>query len=71
MIQINTQQKWQYQGGKLRSTKDLCGLTIHSSEAYFPLCAVYLQRCLGIVVPPGGLGPLSLTQWKRQHTGQN
>lgn len=27
--------------------------------------AYYLQHCLGIVVPPGGLGSLSFTQWKR------
>ncbi len=35
------------------------------SETYYSALCSYLQRCLGIVVPPGGLGPLSLTQWKR------
>ena len=42
----------------------------HVRGLIIQLCAAlaprYLQRCLGIAVLPGGLGPLSLTQWKQR-----
>lgn len=44
----------------------LRSLRLNSSHVWgllFRPC--YLQRSLGIVVLPGGLGPLSLTQWKQ------
>lgn len=45
--------KWRMSGDLLLCSALLC---VH---------ACYLQCCLGIVVPPGGLGSLSFTQWKR------